>query len=178
MFCHINLPVTTTEISSYMICQSYWQSENVVHAWWCSGTYKPCRAVRDVLNNTYHDRGTGRRGPTPWPPRSTPDLNPLEFYQWGHLLLAAKRNIALWVPVRVSVTAPASLNGRGGPRWDASRRALNLMEVTLSTCFKRILPANSQKKVSKHMMIWTFFLVVGMWNSCANFVRTFQLHSV
>jgi hypothetical protein len=36
------------------------------------------RAVRDVLNNTYHDRWIGRGGPTAWPPRS-PDLNPLDF---------------------------------------------------------------------------------------------------
>jgi hypothetical protein len=41
-------------------------------------------AVRDVLNNTYHDRWIGRGGPTAWPPRS-PDLNPLDFYLWGHL---------------------------------------------------------------------------------------------
>jgi hypothetical protein len=37
-------------------------------------------ALRDVLNNTYHDRWIRRGGPTVWPPRS-PDLNPL----WGHL---------------------------------------------------------------------------------------------
>jgi hypothetical protein len=42
------------------------------------------RAVRDVLSNTYHDRWIGRGGPTAWPPRS-PDLNPLDFYRWGHL---------------------------------------------------------------------------------------------
>jgi hypothetical protein len=27
-------------------------------------------AVRDVLNNTYHDQWIGRGGPTAWPPRS------------------------------------------------------------------------------------------------------------
>jgi hypothetical protein len=37
MFCLIDLQATTTEISSYMICQSYWkmyrwQSTRVVHA--------------------------------------------------------------------------------------------------------------------------------------------------
>jgi hypothetical protein len=39
------------------------------------------RAVRDVLNNTYHDRWIGRGGPTAWPTRS-PDLNHLNFYLW------------------------------------------------------------------------------------------------
>jgi hypothetical protein len=41
-------------------------------------------AVRDVLNNTYHDRWIGRGGAITWTPRSL-DLNPLNFYLWGHL---------------------------------------------------------------------------------------------
>jgi hypothetical protein len=44
------------------------------------------RGVRNVLNNTYHDRWIGRGGLTAWPPRS-PDLNPLDFRLWGHLNL-------------------------------------------------------------------------------------------
>jgi hypothetical protein len=42
------------------------------------------RAVRGVLNNTYHDRWIDRGGPTAWSPPS-PDLNPVDFYLWGHL---------------------------------------------------------------------------------------------
>jgi hypothetical protein len=42
------------------------------------------RAVRDVLNNTYHDRRIGRGGPAARPPRS-PDLDPLDFNLCGHL---------------------------------------------------------------------------------------------
>jgi hypothetical protein len=42
------------------------------------------RALRDVLNSTYHQRWLNiRGGPTTWPPRS-PDLNPPDFYLWGH----------------------------------------------------------------------------------------------
>jgi hypothetical protein len=41
------------------------------------------RALQDV-SNTCRDRRTGREGPTAWRPRS-PDLNPLDFYLWGHL---------------------------------------------------------------------------------------------
>jgi hypothetical protein len=41
-------------------------------------------AVQDVLNNTDHERWICRGGPTVWPPGS-PDLNPLDFYLWGHL---------------------------------------------------------------------------------------------
>jgi hypothetical protein len=142
------------------------------------------RSMRDVLNNTYHDRGTGRGGPTAWPPRS-PDLNPLDCYLWGHLktvcmqlLLTTKRHltIALWLPVRLSATTRASSDGCGGPRWDVSRRALNLMEDILITYYKCTLSAITYKlNVFGHMLIWTFvFSLV----SCPMFVRTFQLHSV
>jgi hypothetical protein len=41
-------------------------------------------AVQDVHNNTYNDQWIGRGGPTQWPP-CLPDLNPLDFYLWGHL---------------------------------------------------------------------------------------------
>jgi hypothetical protein len=74
------------------------------------------RAVRGVLNNTYCDRWIGRGGPTAWPRRS-PDLNPLDFYLWGQLKALAYAapvdneealTIALWMPVRLSATTPAS----------------------------------------------------------------------
>jgi hypothetical protein len=38
-------------------------------------------ALQDV---NYHDRCIGRGGPTAWPQHS-PDLNPLDYYLWGHL---------------------------------------------------------------------------------------------
>lgn len=40
--------------------------------------------ARAYLDTIYPNRWLGRAGPTPWPPRS-PDLNPLDFYLWGHL---------------------------------------------------------------------------------------------
>jgi hypothetical protein len=40
--------------------------------------------AREFLNNNYTNRWIGRRGPIAWPARS-PDLNPLDFYLWGHL---------------------------------------------------------------------------------------------
>jgi hypothetical protein len=42
------------------------------------------RAVRDILNNTYHGQWIGRGGHTAGLPIS-PDLNPLDFCLWGHL---------------------------------------------------------------------------------------------
>ncbi|KAJ4448741.1 hypothetical protein ANN_00132 [Periplaneta americana] len=38
------------------------------------------------LDRRFPDRWIGRGGPIAWPPRS-PDLNPLDFYLWGHLKL-------------------------------------------------------------------------------------------
>lgn len=40
--------------------------------------------VRRHLNNQFGEQWIGRGGPVAWPPRS-PDLNPLDFYLWGHL---------------------------------------------------------------------------------------------
>jgi hypothetical protein len=98
-------------------CTTGSQSTNVVYEHFS-------RAVRDVLSDTYQHRWTDRGESTTWPPRSSPDFEPLDFYLWVHLkplcmqlLLTAKRhfNIALWMPVRLSATAPASFNGCGGP---------------------------------------------------------------
>jgi hypothetical protein len=123
----------------------------------------------DVLNNTYHGRWIGRGGPTAWPPRS-PDLNLRDFYLWGQLkslVYAAPvdnedaLHHLFWMPVRLSPTIPASLNGGGGPWWDVSRRGLNLKEEVLSTYYKCTLSAITHElNVSGHMLIWTFFLVL------------------
>ncbi|KAJ4432367.1 hypothetical protein ANN_20986 [Periplaneta americana] len=42
------------------------------------------RTARRYLDRRFPDRWIGRGGPIGWPPRS-PDLNPLNFYLWGHL---------------------------------------------------------------------------------------------
>jgi hypothetical protein len=142
------------------------------------------RAVLDVLNNTYHDRWTGRGGPTAWSPIS-PDWKFLDCYLWGHLkhlLYAAPvgneeaLHRCTWMPVRLSATTSASLNGRGCRRWDVSRHVLNLMENILSTYYKCTLSDVAHKlNISWHILIWTFFSF-GMWNSGPKFFGTFQLH--
>ncbi|KAJ4428626.1 hypothetical protein ANN_24671 [Periplaneta americana] len=42
------------------------------------------RMARRYLDRRFPDRWIGRGGPIAWPPCS-PDLNPLDFYLWGHL---------------------------------------------------------------------------------------------
>jgi hypothetical protein len=78
------------------------------------------------------------------------------------LLLTTKRHftIALWMPVRLSATTPASLAACGGPWWDVSRRTLNLMEDILRTCYKCTLSAITHKLNVSGLMIWTFVLVL------------------
>jgi hypothetical protein len=78
---HIGLQATTTEISSFIVAFA------IGARMWCMHDGAPARfsrALRDVLSNTHHDRWVGRGGTTAWPPRS-PDLNPLDFYLWGHI---------------------------------------------------------------------------------------------
>lgn len=41
------------------------------------------RIARNWLDQHYRNRWIGRGGPIAWPPRS-PDLNPCDFYLWGH----------------------------------------------------------------------------------------------
>jgi hypothetical protein len=90
------------------------------------------------------------------------------------LLLTMKKcfTIALWVPARLSATAPASLNRCSSPQWDVSRCALNVMEDILSTCYKHILSAITYKlNFSRHVLKWKFFLVL----VCGAFAQNFSV---
>jgi hypothetical protein len=132
------------------------------------------RAVEDVLSRTRHDRRVGRAGPA-----STPDLNRLDFCLCMQLLFATKIHfaIALWMPVRLTATTPASLNGCGSPWEDVSRRALNLMEDILSSYYKSTVSVTTLKCFRAYVGM-DIFSCFGMWNSCPKFVRTFQLQFV
>ena len=59
----------------------------------------PCHfalSVRQFLNESVSNRWIGIDGPISWPPRS-PDLSPLDFFLWGHVirLLFIRQNLAL-----------------------------------------------------------------------------------
>jgi hypothetical protein len=108
---------------SYMTCQSCWK---LYERGACMIMLRHIgRAVRDVLKNTYQDRWIitgGHRmafesSGNIWKRLCTQRLLPTK----GHF------TTAVWMPVRLSATIPTSLKGRGGPWWDVSRRALNLM---------------------------------------------------
>lgn len=57
-----------------------------IQAWYQHDGAPPhySRAARDQLDISYPGRWIGRNGPVTWPPRS-PDLNPLDYFFWGHI---------------------------------------------------------------------------------------------
>jgi hypothetical protein len=85
---HIGLQATITDISSYMICQSYWKVYHWQSEHECRTSMMVLRHILAVLcemfYNTYHDQWIGTGGRIAWPP-SSPDLNLLNFYLWEHL---------------------------------------------------------------------------------------------
>jgi hypothetical protein len=90
-----------------------------------------------------------------------PVVTPKNPYVCSQLTTKRHFTIALWMPVRVSTTTLPSLNRCGGPWWDVLRRSSNLMEDIFSTYYKCTLSAITHKlSVSKHMLIWKFFLVL------------------
>jgi hypothetical protein len=75
MFCHIDSQATTTEIFSYMICQScwkmyHWQSEHE-----CGTCMMVLQHILAVLCEMFS---------ISWPQHSS-DFRHLDFYLWGHL---------------------------------------------------------------------------------------------
>jgi hypothetical protein len=140
------------------------------------------RAVRDVHSDAYRD----------WRMVEEDSLHGLHaskiwilwIFTYGdtyqplctQFLLTRKRHftIALWMPVRLPATTPASLHGCGCPWWEVPRRALNLMEDILSTYYKCTHSAITHKlNVSGHVLICTFCCCFGVWNSCSKFVCAF-----
>jgi hypothetical protein len=92
------------------------------------------------------------------------------------LLWTTKRHfIAMWMRSRLSATVPASRNGCGGPLWEVSRYALNLIEDIFVSCYKCILSAISHKlNASGQMLIWTFCLVLVCGTRAQNFSAPFS----
>ncbi|KMQ82698.1 hypothetical protein RF55_22113 [Lasius niger] len=60
---------------------------NIIHRMWFMHDGAPphfSREARRYLDERFPGRWIGRAGPIAWPARS-PDLNPLDYYLWGHL---------------------------------------------------------------------------------------------
>jgi hypothetical protein len=135
--------------------------------------------VRDVANNTYHDRWVCSGGPTAWPLRS-PDLNPLHFCLWGHLrtLVYAAPVDNEEVPHHRIVDACQTIRNFSG----ISERMRRSIE-SRGGHFGHLLQMYSFSYNSQIKYFWThidmdIFYCFGVWNSCPKFVDTFQLHSV
>jgi hypothetical protein len=140
------------------------------------------RAVRDVLSNTSHDRWIDTGGPTAWPPRSTPDLNPPDFYLWRHL-----NTLVYAAPVDNEVT----LHHRIVDACQTIRSYPGIFERMWQSLMRRVeacieshagqvysFSYNSQIKRFRAHAGMNIFCCFVIWDSCPEFVRTFQLHSV
>jgi hypothetical protein len=146
------------------------------------------RAVRNVFNNSYHDGWIGRGGFTAWPPRSTPDLNPLDFYLWEHLkplVYAAPLDNEEALHYR-TVDACQTIRNCPGISEQMRRSMMRRVEACIESHgghFEHLLwtysfSCNSELNVPGHMLIWTSFLVLVCGNSNPKFVRTVQLRPV
>lgn len=91
------------------------------------------RNVVAFMNNEYPGRWLGTNGPIPWPARS-PDLNPLDFFVWGHV----KNRVYTFQPpntineLRNRIrNAFAEIDGR------QVRRATNSVRTRARTCVEK-----------------------------------------
>jgi hypothetical protein len=125
------------------------------------------RSVLDILSNTYHDRWTGREGPTAWPP-SSPDLNNLDFYIWGHLrtLVYATRVDNEEALHRRIVDACQTIRNCPGI-FERMRRSMRRVEACIGSHrghFENLLYTLSAvtHKLNSFgdMLLWTLFLVL------------------
>jgi hypothetical protein len=158
----------TTEILSALVRAGFWYTRDLSSA-------DSSRAVRDVLNNSCHDRWRGKGGHSisfPW----SPDLNPLDCYLWEHL-----KATACGVPVdneealhhRIVDACQTVRNSPG--IFERMRRSMvrrvevctDLQEMLIIYYYKCDLSAITHKlNVSWHTMIRIVFSCCGAWNSC------------
>jgi hypothetical protein len=88
------------------------------------------RQLADFLHGTYPDRCIGIGVPVAWPPRS-PDLNPLDFYIWGHMkpLIYEKTNNRDALVPKVLDTAEQIQNTT-----DVPERTISLLPQRATQC--------------------------------------------
>jgi hypothetical protein len=133
------------------------------------------RAVQDVLSNICHDRWTGRGEPTAWSPRSTPGLNPLSFYLWGHL---TTRCSSCWQ--RSSTTQhcgclsdypqlPRHLWKNAAVHDETCRGEHWISRSTFWAIILNVLFQLSQIRCFRTHVDMNKFSCFGMWNSCPKF---------
>jgi hypothetical protein len=123
-------------------CTTGSHSTNAVHAWWCSVLCEMF-SVTPVMpdGQVEEDPLRGLHAPRQiwifWISTCRDTWTPLCM----QLLLTTERHftIPLWMPVRLSATAPASLHGYCGPWWSVWSHALNLMEGILSIYYMNVL---------------------------------------
>ncbi|GBN95230.1 hypothetical protein AVEN_13138-1 [Araneus ventricosus] len=92
-------------------CRVQWPQCRVCSEAYVSSMMAPLRIfpARCVITSMLHTRGDGLNAPVPiaWPPRA-PDLNPCDFFVWGHLkslVYASPVNTPGYLIARIVVAA-------------------------------------------------------------------------
>jgi hypothetical protein len=119
-----------------------------------------------------------RGGPTAWPPRS-PDLNPLNFYLWGHL-----KTLVYVAPVdseealhhRIVDVCQTIRNHPRTFEWVrwSMRRSVEACTESYGRHFEHLLEIyiftyNTKIKCFRIMLVWTYFLVLVLGTRAQNF---------
>jgi hypothetical protein len=146
-------------------------------------------AVRDVLNNTYHAQWIGRGWPTAWSTCS-PDLNPLDFYLWGHLQILVRAAPVDNEEAFHHCIVDACKTTRNYPTIFEQMRCSMMRCVETWTEFHgghfehlQILQTHSfsydpQIKCFQAHVVMGISSCFGMWISCPKYIHTFHLHAV
>ena len=85
--------------------------------------------VREYLDTQFPNRWIGRGGPVSWPPRS-PDLNPLDYYLWGHV-----KDLVYATPIEHE----AELMPRITAAFDSVRNEPEVLERVMENMNKRVI---------------------------------------
>ena len=122
------------------------------------------RIARQYLNDHFPGMWIGHNGPVAWPPRS-PDLNPIDFYLWGHVknevYSTPVTNIdELWEPIVATFDA---IRNRPGQLERIRESMMQRLNGTSYVILKRV-QAYERKSISQNlftfgpMLVGTFLL--------------------
>jgi hypothetical protein len=126
--------------------------------------------VRQHLNQTFGEQWIGCGGAVNWPARS-PDLNPLDFWLWGHL-----KTLVYSAPINdlrgITATSTGCLSGDSSETRNFRQSAHFCAMKSWKLCWNawepcrasaveitRKSPISQQALTSGHMLIGTFLLI-------------------
>jgi hypothetical protein len=149
------------------MCATGTQSANVVHV---VAPAHFSRAVRDILNSSYHDRWVGAEDPLH-------GLHPLDLYLWGHvttrMYAAPVDNEEAFYCIVDACQTVRNCSGIAERMRRSTMRHVEAYVESHGGHFEQSLSCNSQ--ICGHMLDMDMFSCFDMWNSCPKLVCASQL---